>query len=189
VYARGGREIDSDLTKAVRARRRDGVSYPLPRIAVNVPCDLRRAIWISAFDDGYPGLSWAVTVRAWSARRPSVHPSDGHRSARPAQVASPGPGCGRDLPSVQRDSSSRNAYTGVSEDQGGWTGRGMVGARTQDRLGGSAGDQEYIRRRHRRRWRRQRAFVRAASDTADASDPGLSHTNIPCTTAFRIVLG
>lgn len=176
--------------KAVRARRRDGVAYPLPRIAVNVPCDLRRAIWISAFGDGLILLSWAVAVRVVGPT--SVHPSVGHRSARPAQVASPGPGCGRDLPSVQRDSSSRNAYTGVSEDQGGWTGRGVVGARTQDRLGGSAGDQEYSRLRHRRRWRRQRSFVTTAVQPpptlSDASDPGLSHTNIPCTTAFRIVL-
>lgn len=54
-------------------------------------------------------------------------------------------GCGRDLSAVPRDASSRNAYTGVSEDQGGWTGRGVDGARTQDRLGGSAGDQESMR--------------------------------------------
>jgi len=190
VYARGERKIDSDLTKAVRARRRDGVAYPLPRIAVNVPRDLRRAIWISAFGDGLILLSWAVAVRVVGL--PSVHPSVGHRSARPAQVASPGPGCGCNLPSVQRDSSSRNAYTGVSEDQGGWTGRGVVGARTQDRLGGSAGNQECSRRRHRRRRRRRRAFATAAvqppSTLSDASDPGLSHTNIPCTTAFRTVL-
>lgn len=47
---------------------------------------------------------------------------------------------------MPRDVSSRNAYTGVSVDQGGWTGRGVAGAWTQDRLGGSASDQEFRRR-------------------------------------------
>lgn len=82
-------------------------------------------------------------------------------SPRTVRTDAPGPGSDRDLPTVPRDASSRNAYTGVSEDQGGWTGRGVAGARTQDRLGGSAGDQEFRRRRYANRpWPRLRAHCR-----------------------------
>ncbi|VVC36717.1 Hypothetical protein CINCED_3A004883 [Cinara cedri] len=106
-------------------------------------------VWIFA-----PGLRDGTAIR-FSLRLPPPPPLRGRQQTCPAPFPSPsspectrtpGPGCGRDLPAVPRDVSSRNAYTGVSVDQGGWTGRGVAGEWTQDRLGGSAGDQEPRRR-------------------------------------------
>lgn len=137
--ALASREIDSDLAKAVSARRRDRFRVSVLPPTSRRPSASRLAVWPRSADG---------SIRP---ERQSVCPSVPATSfARSALVVSSGPGCSHDLLTVPRDSSSRNAYTGVSEDQGGWTGRGMVGARTQDRLGGSASDQEYSNRRRRR---------------------------------------
>lgn len=106
----------------------------------------------------------------------------GGRSPLTARVVA-APGSDRDLSAVPRDASSRNAYTGVSEDQGGWTGRGVASARTQDRLGGSAGDQEFRSRRGAAR--ALPIAMRSAVAARRPWGPGPSHTNIPLLQSCR----